>query len=148
MTNFVTLNKRFLYLNNLSQLRKGDFPYAFIDDIVKLKQRTFQSREQFFNTLADKECTEKDYLHAKLVWNTFRCKTFKSYYDIYLKTDVLVLTDFFEKFINTCLNIYGLDGAHYYAAPGLAWDAALKMLKVELELIDNEQMHTFLEGSI
>ena len=45
----------------------------------------------------------------------------------YLKCDVLLLADFFEKFRAICLAHYILDAVHYYTAPGLAWDAALNM---------------------
>ena len=50
------------------------------------------------------ECTEDDYKRAELVWNTFNCQTFEDYHDIYLKADVLLLTDVFEKFrsMNVC----------------------------------------------
>ena len=49
------------------------------------------------------------------------------YHDLYLKTDVLLLADVFEKFINTCLKYYGLDPCHYFSSPGSSWDAMLKM---------------------
>ena len=48
------------------------------------------------------------------------------YHDLYLKTDVLLLADVFEKFINTCLDCYGLDPVHYFSSPGLSSDAMLK----------------------
>ena len=53
--------------------------------------------------------------------------TVGDYYDLYLKTDVLLLEDVFEKFINTCLNYYGLDSYHYFSSPELSWDGMLKM---------------------
>ena len=33
---------------------------------------------------------------------------------------------------------YGLDPAHYFTTPGLAWDAMLKITEVKLELLDDE----------
>ena len=62
----------------------------------------------------------------------------KDYHDLYLKSDVLLLTDFFEKFRNMCLEFYGLDPCHYYSAPALSWDASLKLSGIELEILDNE----------
>ena len=55
---------------------------------------------------------------------------------------------FFEKFRNTCIRNYDLDAAHYYSAPSLAWDASLKMTKVELELIREQPMYDFVEKGI
>ena len=60
--------------------------------------------------------------------------------DVYLQLDVLLLVDFFEKFCRTCLDLYSLDPPHYYTTPGLAWDAALRTSRVELELITDENI--------
>ena len=61
--------------------------------------------------------------------------TFEDFHNHYLKKDVLLLADVFEKFISTCLKFYELDSCHYFNAPGLAWDAMLKITKIELEKI-------------
>ena len=53
------------------------------------------------------------------------------YHDHYLKKDVLLLPDVFEKFIDTCLKYYGLDPCHYFSSPGLSWDAMLKMTGIK-----------------
>ena len=37
-----------------------------------------------------------------------------NYYDLYLKTDVLLLADVFKKFFKTCLDYHGLDPCHYF----------------------------------
>ena len=67
------------------------------------------------------------------------------YHDHYLKKDVLLLADAFEKFIDTCLNCYELDPCHYFSAPGLSWDAMLKMTDVKLEKISDIDMYLFIE---
>ena len=72
-------------------------------------------------------------------------KTFGEYHDLYLKCDVLLLCDVFEKFIDSCLKYYGLDPCHYFSSPGLAGDAMLKMSGVRLRLIDDVDMHLFIE---
>jgi len=43
------------------------------------------------------------------------------------------------------MNNFKLDPAHYFSLPGLAWDAALKMSKVKLELITDINKYIFLE---
>ena len=67
------------------------------------------------------------------------------YHDLYLKTDVLLLANVFEKFINTCSDYYGLDPCHYFSSPGLSWDAMLKMTGIKLGLISDVNMHLFIE---
>ena len=75
-------------------------------------------------------------------------KTLGEYHDLYLKTDVLLLCNVFEKFINTCLNYYGLDPCHYFSSPELSWDAMLKMTKIDLELINDIDTHLFIENGM
>ena len=67
------------------------------------------------------------------------------YHDLYLKADVLLLADNFEKFIGTCLEYYGLDLYYYFSSPGLSWDAMLKMAGIELKLISDIDIHLFIE---
>ena len=70
------------------------------------------------------------------------------YHDHYLKKDVLLLADVFEKFIGMCLKYYGLDPCHYVSAPGLSWDAMLKMTSLESEKISEFDKYLFIEKGI
>ena len=69
----------------------------------------------------------------------------KDYHDLYLKCDVFLLADVFQKFRNNSLKNYGLCPSHYLSAPALSWDAMLNMTKVELELITDSHMYIFFE---
>ena len=75
-------------------------------------------------------------------------KTTRDYHDLYLKCDVLLLADLFEKFRNKSLKNYGLCPIHYLRAPALSWDVMLNMTKVEIELISDADMHLFFEKSM
>lgn len=72
----------------------------------------------------------------------------REYHDLYLKTDVLLLADVFEKFRDVCMKNYKLDPAWYYISPGLAWDACLKITKVKLELLSDYDMQLMIEKGI
>ena len=72
----------------------------------------------------------------------------KDYHNLYNLSDVLLLADVFENFRNICTNHYGLDLAWYYSASGLAWDAALKITKVQLELLSDPDMLLMIEIGI
>ena len=81
---------------------------------------------------SDGHISDEDYLTSKNIWNEFNMKNVGDNHDHYLKKDVLLLDDVFEKFIDTCLKFYKLDPCHYFSSPGLRWDAMLKMIDVKL----------------
>ena len=93
----------------------------------------------------DGHISDEDYLTCKKIWNEFNMKNMGDYHDHYLKKDVLLLADVFEKFIDTCLKFYGLDACHNFSCPGLSWDAMLKMTGVRLEEIVDIDMYLFIE---
>ena len=75
-------------------------------------------------------------------------KNIGDYHDHYLKKDVLLFADVFEKFIDTCLKFYGLDPRHYFSSPGLRRDAMLKITGVRLEKIVGIDMYLFIEKGL
>ena len=75
-----------------------------------------------------------------LMSNTYIHKMFGTYLILILLKifTIIILKKMYyhqliQKFISTCVKYYGLDPCHYFSAPGLSWDAMLKMTKVELE---------------
>ena len=84
--------------------------------------------------------SEKDHQQACKVWNEFGLKNMGDYHDLYLETDVILLANVFESFRKVCLDNYGLDPAHFYTAPGLAWKACLRKTGVNLELLKDPDM--------
>ena len=75
-------------------------------------------------------------------------KNMGDYHDHYFKKDVLLLTNVFEKFIDTCLKYYGLDSCHYFSSPGLSWDAMLKVTGVKLKKISDIDKYLFTEKGL
>ena len=128
--------------------RKGVFPYDWFDSFNRLSADHLPPKEAFHSILNDSGITEEDYQHAQNVWETFKMKTMRDYHDLYLKSDVLLLSDVFENFRDVCLDNYHLDPAFYYTAPGLAWDACLKITKVRLELLTDYDMLMMIEKGI
>src|SRR5271163_4427875 len=102
----------------------------------------------FRNDLTGDDISEDDFNFYHEVCNKFNIKNLGEYHDLYLKSDVLLLTDVFENFRKTCLEYYKLDPCHYISAPGLSWDACLKMTKIELELISDIDIYLFVEKSL
>ena len=103
-----------------------------MSDFEKFKEE-LPIKEKFYSSLTDRKISDKEYEHVLNVWNKFEMKTMKDYHDLYLKCDVLLLANVFEKFRNNRLKNYGLYPSHYLSVPGLSWDAMLKMTKIELQ---------------
>ena len=129
--------------------RKGVFPYETLSSFDKLNDRSLPAQSKFFSSLTGKHITNEDYAHANAVWDEF-CdgKTLNDYMDLYLCSDILLLTDIFIKFRKMCLHVHKLDPLHSYTLPGFSWQAALKYTGVELELLTDPEMHLFFENAI
>ena len=144
---FKNLEKYFLPEEIKLLKQKGFYPYEYMDNIEKLKDTKPPPQKAFYSKLTGKGINNYNYNHVLEVWKTLKMKSLKEYHEVYNKTDVL-LADVFEKFRDLCLKNYGLDPAHYYTAPGLAWDAMLKMTKINLELLSDVDKLLMIEKGI
>ena len=129
-------------------LRKGVYPYDYMDDEERFKEQKLPDREDFFSRLYQEECSDDNYDHALKVWNEFGCTNMLDYHNLYLKCDVLQLADVFETFRNTAMKEYKLDPAHYVSAPHLSWDAMLLSTKCSLELLSDDAMYAMIHQNI
>ena len=128
--------------------KKGVYPYDYMNSFDKFEESRLPNKEDFFSIMNNEHITDEDYQHAENVWNEFGLSSKGEYHDLYLKSDVLLLTDVFENFRKTCQQYYGLDPVHYFTSPGLSWDAMLKMTEIEVELMSDVDMFQFIEKSM
>ena len=128
--------------------QKGFYPYEYMDKVERFKEDKPPPLKAFYSKLSGRGITKTDYKHVWNVWNTFNMKTLKDYHEFYNITDVLLLADVFENFRDLCLKIYKLDPVYYFTAPGLAWDACLKMTNIQLELLSDVNMLLMFEKGI
>ena len=128
--------------------QKGFYPYEYMDNVERFKENKPPPKKAFYSKLSGRGITKTDYKHVWNVWNTFNMKTLKEYHELYNLTDVLLLADVFENFRDLCLKIYKLDPVYYFTAPGLAWDACLKITDIQLELLSDVDMLLMFEKGI
>ena len=88
-------------------MRKGVYPYEYMDDWEKFNETSLTGKEDFHSHLVD--ITNTDHAHAKGVCKDFEINNLGEYHDFYVKNDTLLLADVFENFRNICLKIYELD---------------------------------------
>jgi hypothetical protein len=129
-------------------LRKGVYPYDYMDSFDKFDESSLPLKEEFYSTIKKEHISGEDYDHAQAVFDRFSMTSLGEYHDLYLKTDVLLLTDVFESFREVCLTQYELDPCHFYTSPGLSWSALLKKTEVQLELLTDIDKILMVEAGI
>ena len=133
---------------------KDAYPYDWVNNYNKFLYPKLPPKKDFYSPIkakrgkGDGHISDEQYAYLQNVWKEFRFKTFKGFHKHNLRKDVLLLADVFEKFITTSLKYYNLDPCHYYSAPGLPWDAMLKMSKIKLEKISDSEKHLFIEDGM
>ena len=129
-------------------LRKSVYPYEYMDGWDKFNETSVPSKESFYSNLTMEKITETDYIHANIVFKTFKLNNLGDYHDLYVKSDTLLLADVFENFRKAYIKTYELDPAHFISLPGLAWQACLKKTGAELELLTDYDVLLMIEEGI
>ena len=124
--------------------KKQYFPYSYFTNLDKLKEECLpQNKDDWYNELTKESIKDDELKYANEVFYKFYCKNLEDYTKLYLKTDINLLAEVFEKFRDLSISTYGLDPAGYFTTPGFAWDAALKKTKIKLDLLNDREMIDF-----
>ena len=132
----------------ITLLRKGVYPYEYMDEWNKFDEKGLPSKESFYSNLTMEDISDMDYKHANNVFKKFNLNNLGEYHDLYVRSDTLLLADVFGNFRNACMKNYELDPAHFVSLPGLAWQVCLKKAHVELELITDFNMLLMIEDGM
>ena len=127
-------------------LRKGVYPYKYMDNWERFNQTSLPSKESFYSNLNMENIEDIDYRHGNNVFDKFKLNSLGEYHDLYVQSDTLLLADVFENFRDICLKEYELDPAHFLSLPGLAWQEY--RTNIELELLTDYDMILMVEEGI
>ena len=106
-----------------------------MDDWEKFNEASLPEKDIFHSNLNIEGITDADYTEEKKVCKDFEIKKLGEYHDLNVHIDTVLQADVLKNFWNIYLKINELDPAHFFSAPELAWQAALKKLKVKLDLL-------------
>ena len=129
-------------------LRKGVFPYEYLDTFDKFGDIELPPHEEFYSSLRGEECALEDYDYAKRVWTAFGCTSLEDYLKLYLASDVCQLADVFQNFRSICHTNYQINPAYFVLVPQLAWNSMFKMQDLKLELISDPEMYRMIQPNI
>lgn len=117
-------------------LRKSVYPYKYFSSMYKFHETSLPSCVVFFNDLMQQHISEEDYAHAQVVRDTFDLQTLRHNHDLYVKYNVLQLSDAFQNFCKLFVQFYGLDCVHFLTASCFMSQQLLKLLRdVEMHLM-------------
>ena len=91
-----------------------------LENISLVQQKKKKRKIDNDGKILDGHVRTKGYLMCEKIWDKFEMENMCDYHNHYLKKEVLLLADVFEKFIVTCLKLYELDPCHYFSSPGLS----------------------------
>jgi len=129
--------------------QKGQYPYRYATSIAKLENtKALPPPEEFFNELSLEGISEKDYAHAKKVWDHFKCENMIDYTKLYVDTDVILLAEVVLDLRRSIFDEFHLDICQYLSLPQLTKDVMLKTTGTEIELMHDEEMAQWVRGGI
>ena len=91
-------------------------------------------KEAFYSELNLENITDKDYEHVQKVWEAFEIKNLGKYHDLYVQCDTFLLANVFENFRNKCIEIYGLDPAHFFVCTRISMASMFKKDKSKIRI--------------
>ena len=105
-------------------------------------------KEDFFSKLKNKCPNDVEIQRKKGIIKIFYIKNGKDLTKLYLKSDVILLADVFEKFIEISIEEYGIIQRYCVSLPGYTYQCALKYTDVRLQTLQDEDLILLIENNI
>ena len=127
--------------------RKLAYPYEKGKTIESFYKPLKLGREDYFSTLKQSYPDFEEIIRTQAI--IIENKTnLKELTMLYLKNDVLLLTDVFQIYIDTCKKAYGINPLYSYSTPSFTWKAGLKMTGESLDYITDDKLRLLLENNM
>ena len=115
------------------------YPYECFNSIDDYQKPVGNiKKEDFFNKLKNDYPIDKEKERTKEFFKRFNNKNGEELTEIYLKSDVLLLTCVFEKFIKVSVNEFGINPLYCVSLPGYIWQCVLKCTGINLQTLQDK----------
>ena len=132
------------YLN-----KKLAYPYEYFNSIDDYKKPVHNlKKEDFFSKLKNKCPDDEEIQRTKQIIEIFNIKDGKELTELYLKSDVILLADVFEKFIKISVEEFGINPLYCVSLPGYTWQYGMKYTDINLQTLQDKEMILLLENNI
>ena len=146
LTSFPSLDKNGME-NDLFK-RKLGYPYEKVKTIESFYKPLKLGREDYFSNLKQSYPNFEEIIRTQAIIIKNRITNINELTMIYLKNDVIFLTDIFQNYIDTCKKAYGINPLYSYSTPSFTWKAGLKMTGVKLDYITDDKLRLLLENNM
>ena len=132
------------YLN-----KKLAYPYEYFNSIDDYKKPVHNlENKDFFSKLKNKCLDDNEIDRTREIIKKFNIKNGKELTQLYLKSDVILLADVFEKFIKISVEEYGINPLYCVSLPGYTWQCGMKYTDIKLQTLQDKDMILLLENNI
>ena len=125
-------------------LRKGVYPYEYMDTCERFSEISLPSKEDFYSNLNMEDISDIDYRHANNVFKRFKLENLGDYDDLYVQSDALLLADVFSNFRDMCLihirTRVRTRPCSFFIITWISMASLLKKTNIELELLTDYDM--------
>ena len=128
--------------------RKLAYPYEKGETIESFYKPLKLGRDDYLSTLKQSYPDFEEILRTQAINIKNKITNFKELTMLYLKNDVLLLTDILQNYIDTCKKAYGNNPLYSYSTPSFTWKAGLKMTGVKLDYITDDKLRLILENNM
>ena len=125
------------------------YPYEYfnsIDDYQKPVDNL--KKEGFFSNLKNDYTSIKEKERTQETIKKFNIKNGEELAEIYLKSDVLLLTCVFEKIIKVSVIEFVINPLYCVSLPGYTWQCGLKYTGINLQTLQDKDMILLIENNI
>ena len=127
--------------------KKLAYPYEYfnLDNFDKPLNLT---KEDYWSTFTQSYPSDDDIKRTQELIDKNKIKNGTELTMLYLKMDVLQLTDVFEIFVESSTREYKINPLYSYSLPAYAWKAGLKLTNIKLDFIKDKELLLLLENNI
>ena len=128
--------------------RKLAYPYEKCNNNESYYKPLKLGRDDYFSTLKQSYPDFEEIIRTQAIIVKNKITNLKQLTMLYLKNDVLILTDIFQNYIDTCKKAYGINPLYSYSTSSFTWKAGLKLTGVKLDYIIDDKLRLLLENNM
>ena len=129
--------------------KKLAYPYEYFKNLEDYnKDISTLTKQDYYSKLKNNYPDDEEIKRTNKIIQTFKIKNGRELTQLYLKSDVILLADVFEKFITTSFKTFKINPLYCVSLPGYTWECGLKYTDIKLQTLQDKDMILLLENNI